>query len=239
MSHARVPGQTGARPDGPSLLLLNPNSTPWMSERVAAQLRRHLAGRARLQVLTVADGPPVIDDAASFAAADVAAQRALQLHLAAHPGTDGVLLACFGDPGLLALRGLAAPRPVQGLADAAMRLAAARHQRFAVLTCGPAWVPLLQQRAADFGCAQALSGIYALPVNGRVLAQQPQRWQAALQAAAQQAADDGARALVLGGAAFAGLEGLVHSHLPMIDGIQAAADALLGVPPAAPAGLRV
>lgn len=214
-------------PGQPPLLVLNPNSTPWMTERVVQQVTARLAGRAAVDSLTVAEGPSVIDDAAGFAAGAAAAQAALRAHLAARPDTAAVMLACFGDPGLETLRRLAAPRPVHGLAEAAMRLASSRGLRFAVLTCGPAWVGLLRQRAADFGLADGLSGVYALPVNGRALALEPARWQGALQAAARQAEDEGAQVLILGGAAFAGLEGLVTGSLPVIDGIAAATEALL------------
>ncbi|MBL8302775.1 MAG: Asp/Glu racemase [Ideonella sp.] len=217
----------------PPLLVLNPNCTGWMTGRVVQQVQRRLAGRAAVDPLTVDDGPPVIDDAASFAAGATAAQRALPARLAERPVTGGVLLACFGDPGLEALRAMAAPRPVHGLAEAAMCQATARGLRFAVLTCGPAWVALLTQRAHDFGLADALSGVYALPVNGRALAEAPARWQGELQAAADRAAREGAQALVLGGAAFAGLGGLIDSPLPVIDAIDAATDALLRDGPAA------
>jgi allantoin racemase len=211
----------------PTLLVLNPNCTGWMTERVVQQVQRRLSCRAVVDALTVADGPPVIDDAASFDAGAAAAQRALADRLATRPTTGGVLLACFGDPGLEALRAAAAPRPVHGLAEAAMRLATTRGLRYAVLTCGPAWVGLLTRRAHDFGLAAGLSGIHALPVNGRALAEEPARWQGALQAAADQAAREGAQALILGGAAFAGLGGLIDSPLPVIDAIDAATDALL------------
>ena len=211
----------------PALLVVNPNCTGWMTERVVRQVQHRLAGRAGVDALTAADGPAVIDDANSFAAGAAAAQRVLPGRLAEQPATGGVMLACFGDPGLDAMRALAAPRPVHGLAEAAMRQATARGLRFAVLTCGPAWVGLLTQRARDFGLADGLSGVHALPVHGRALAEAPARWQGDLQAAADRATREGAQALILGGAAFAGLGRLIDTELPVIDAIDAATDALL------------
>lgn len=168
-------------------------------------------------------GAAIIDSPASFAAAAAAVpSMAAGLHDA-----DGWLLACFGDPGLEDLRRVVAPQPVVGLAEAAIAEARSRGLRFAILTAGPPWVPLLGQRVADFGAAQALTGVYALPVNGLALAGDPQRFRAPLRAAAARAEAAGAQVLILGGAAFAGHAGLVETRLPVIDPIESATAALL------------
>jgi len=210
----------------PELLVLNPNSTAWMTERVTAALQRHLGEGVALHPCTVDEGPPVIDGPASFEQGARLVGPACERALVRHPGLRAVLLACFGDPGLEGLRVVCADRPVVGLADCAMADTAARHGRFAILTCGPDWVGLLERRAAELGHAAALVGVWALPVNGRELALDPQRWQAALQAAAVDAQRQGAQALILGGAAFAGLELGIVSALPQVDPLQTAARAL-------------
>jgi Asp/Glu/hydantoin racemase len=208
------------------VLVLNPNRSAWMTERVALALQGHLGDGFAVQAWTVDDGPPVIDGPATF---DDGARRvvpACERALHRQPEVAAVLLACFGDPGLEALRTACHPRPVVGMADCAMAEAATRHGRFAILTCGPGWVPLLQRRAAELGHGGALVGVWALPVNGRELALHPQRWQPALQAAAEEARRHGAQALILGGAAFAGLALDLASALPQIDPLRAAARAL-------------
>lgn len=210
------------------LLVLNPNSTAWMTQRVTAALQAHLGDGAELHPCTVEDGPPVIDGPVSFEQGARLVGPACERALARHPSVQAVLLACFGDPGLEGLRAACGGRPVVGLADCAMADAAARHGRFAILTCGPDWVDLLERRAAELGHAEALTGVWALPVNGRELALQPERWQAALQAAADDAQQQGAQALILGGAAFAGLALGIVSALPQVDPLQVAARALQG-----------
>lgn len=220
------------------LLVLNPNSSGLMTARVVAQVQAQAQAQlqarlqARLQVhgptvawrgATAVHGPAVIDSAASFAAGAQAAQTLLKAELRARPDTAGVLLACFGDPGLESLREQAAPRPVWGLADAALRHTFALHGPCAVLTCGSAWVPLLTQRAADLRLAHALVGVWALPVNGAALAADPARWWPQVQQLADEAVASGARALLLGGAAFAGLGLKIESRVPVLDGVDAAA----------------
>lgn len=214
------------------LLVLNPNSSTPMTARVLAQLQQRLP-MAHWRGATALQGPAVIDSAASFAAGAQAAARLLDAELNTRPDTAGVLLACFGDPGLERLRAQAAPRPVWGLADAALRQCQAQHGPCAVLTCGPAWVPMLEQRAADFGLADALVGVWALPVNGATLAAEPSRWWPRLQHLADEAVAAGAQALLLGGAAFAGLGRTIDAPVPVLDCIDAAAAFIEGqLPPA-------
>lgn len=207
-----------------TLLVLNPNRSAWMTAQVAAALRARLPSLA-LDEATAEDGPAVIDSADSFAAGGAAAAAQLARELATRPNTASVLLACFGDPGLEALRALAAPRPVWGMAECALQAAARLHGTCAVITCGPAWAPLLLQRAADFGLAHALQGVWALPINGAQLAAEPARWRGALQAAVDEAVAAGARSIVFGGAVFAGVALGLRMPVPVIDTLDAVAAA--------------
>ena len=75
---------------------------------------------------------------ASRAASAVAAHAALDAYAEHGAGADAVLIGCFGDPGLDALREVA-PVPVLGLADAAGAEAMRIAPRFGVVTGGAAW----------------------------------------------------------------------------------------------------
>ncbi|WP_425261224.1 aspartate/glutamate racemase family protein [Rubrivivax sp. RP6-9] len=205
-----------------ALWVLNPNTTAAMTAAVQAQVRALVPPGVAVHGSTAQQGAPVIDSAGRFAAA----AAALPAQVAADvPPAAAVLLACFGDPGLESLRGLR--RPVAGLAEAAVAEAVAAGQRFAIVTAGAAWVPLLQQRVADFGATPWLAGVFALPFNGLRLVQDPAGSRAALQAVVAQAERSGAQALVLGGAAFAGLRDLVPTRLVLIEPVAAATRALL------------
>ena len=60
---------------------------------------------------------------------------------------DGVLIGCFGDPGLFALREVSGC-PVTGLAEASFIRAAALGP-FAIVTGGERWKPMLQRLASN------------------------------------------------------------------------------------------
>lgn len=209
------------------LLVLNPNSTGRMTERVVQQVQAAAGAGFMVSGATAEGAPPVIDSRESFDAAAPAVLAIWQQHLAntTPDSVTGVMLACFGDPGLEALRVAAGARPVQGLAHAAMT--ATEGRRFAILTAGPAWEPILRERAGQFGFGAQLTGVYCLPIDGKQLADDPQSARPLLQHAAQAARNTGAERLILGGAAFAGLRAFIEWPLPAIDCIDAATLALM------------
>jgi Asp/Glu/hydantoin racemase len=187
----------------PRLVVINPNRSSWMTQCVGGALARNV--NASQVLVTATDGPEVIDSVASFGQAGMTVRNEARRCLAKHGPADAMVIACFGDPGLEALRADPLMPPVFGLAHSAMRQAVERQQRFAVLTCGPDWKPLLTQRAHAFGMADGLVGVWALPVNGAVFAHDPAAWWPAILQNAQTAADEGATSLILGGAVFSGL----------------------------------
>ena len=97
------------------LLIINPNTTTAMTDKVEAAARVALPAATSITAVTGAFGPRYIASRASFAVAGHAALDAFARH---GKGCQVVLLACFGDPGLEALREVAGC-PVISLIDAA------------------------------------------------------------------------------------------------------------------------
>lgn len=207
------------------LLVINPNT----SVRFSALLQQHVQAAAGPQValrtVTARFGAPYIACEASYAVAAHAALDAWAHDLAqpqARP--DAVLIGCFGDPGLMALRESSAV-PVTGLAEASF-IEAARHGRFAIVTGGERWAPILQRLAQQLGHADALAGIHTVAPNGAQLAADPQ---AACTLLAQACRDvvrqTGVQAVILGGAGLAGMAAAVQPQVavPVIDSVVAGA----------------
>jgi allantoin racemase len=207
-------------------LLINPNTTAAVTDKVLAACR---AAQPALQWqgATARDGAAYIADEVSYAKG---AHAALDAFEAFHDGHDAVLLACFGDPGLLALRELS-PVPVIGLAQSSFE-AAARRGRFAVVTGGHAWTPMLARFARAHQLDDRLVGIHTIAWTGAQIAVDPEGALGALANAAQLGIDSGARHILLGGAALTGLAPLLQPRLavPVLDNVllaaQAVADAL-------------
>ncbi len=208
------------------LLVLNPNTTQAMTDAVSAQVRALAGPAVYVEGLTAAAGCAVIDSAQSFTVGAAAARHSLQEHLRHQARVDGILLACFGDPGLHGLRAIS-PVPVRALAEAAIEAALASPGKFAILTCGPQWVPLLNACVEACGATARYAGCFALPVNGAALLREPASHAPALLALSRAAADAGAEQLIMGGAVFAGLQIEIDPRLRRIDPVAAATQALL------------
>ena len=219
------------------LLILNPNTSASVTARLLAHAQALLAARApsaspsdlRLDAVTAQIGASYIASEASFAIAGHAALDTWARHAAAGGRADAVLLGCFGDPGVWALRE-ATGLPVIGLAEAAMRRAA-RHGRFAIVTGGLAWVPMLQRLARSLGLTDALAAVHAVAPSGAQLAADPSAALALLAQACRQAAV-GVDAVILGGAGLAGYAQALGNAVtvPMIDSASAGIDWLLDEP---------
>ena len=112
------------------LLFLNPNTSVSLTERMTEAVRPYLAPTTELVPVTAARGFPYIS---SRAEADVSASIVLEM-IAEHEGAvDAVVVAAFGDPGLLAARELF-DMPVVGVAEAAILTACAVGDRFGIVT---------------------------------------------------------------------------------------------------------
>lgn len=200
------------------IVVLNPNTTTAMTEGVLASLAPHVPA-ATLAGLTARQGCAVIDSRETFA---IGARTAVEMLAQVPADASAVLLACFGDPGLAEMRALTTT-PVVGLAEAAIRAACDAGQPFAIVTAGRAWVAMLEECAEAYGAGALLVGVYALDGNGGALRREPAAFAAELARLALKAQASGARALILGGAAFAGLDFNLPAGLRLIDSFEAAA----------------
>ena len=213
-----------------AILAINPNTTGAMTALVEHHLRA-AAPAIAWRMATGRFGAHYITSEAAFAIASHAAIDAWAQDAARFPDQcDAVLLACFGDPGLYALRELSAV-PVVGLAEASMQAAAECASRFSIVTGGPRWAPMLERLARALGFGPKLASVRTIEITGGQASADPERTVAALAQACKDAhAEDGAEAIILGGAGFAGFAALVAPHaavagITIIDSVIAGARA--------------
>jgi len=207
------------------LLVINPNT----SASVTALLQHHVqaaAGNAvAVSTRTARFGAPYISCEASFAVAghamlDAWAAALAEARAESTPPPDAVLIGCFGDPGLLALRD-SSPVPVTGLAEASF-IEAERHGRFAIVTGGARWGPMLQRLAQALGHGPMLAGIHTVAPTGAQLAADPTAARTLLAQACREVARRlGVQSVILGGAGLAGMAAVIQSQVdvPVIDSV--------------------
>jgi Asp/Glu/hydantoin racemase len=215
--------------------LINPNTNPLTTQLLQEVLQPQVPPGVQLLVQTARFGAPYIACEASHA---VAAHACLDVWTM-HRGTpeqplDGVLIGCFGDPGLFALREVSGC-PVTGLAEASFIQAAALGA-FAIVTGGERWKPMLQRLANGLGYGALLRHIETVAPTGAALQADPDMALQCLGRACQNAAQTGVSSIILGGAGLAGYARLlqVHCDLPLIDSAQAGWEVLLQKAVAAP-----
>jgi Asp/Glu/hydantoin racemase len=219
------------------ILLINANTTQAITDRLVEIAQGMAPAGVTFEGATARFGARYI---ASRAASAVAAHAALDAYAEHGQGADAVLLACFGDPGLEALRELALV-PVVGLADASAEAAARVAPRFGVVTGGAAWKPMLEEFFAARGHAGRLAGVRTVAPSGGDMARDPEGAVALLAGACRESVErDSAGVVVLGGAGLAGfaakLTGLVP--VPVICSVEAGVRAAIAALGAGPAGLH-
>ena len=193
------------------ILLINPNTTDSVTALVARHVADIAGDAASFVPVTGAFGGRYISSRASAAIAAHAALDALARHGA---GCDAVYLACFGDPGLLALREMSKV-PVIGMAEASC-LQASRIGRFSIVTGGALWGPMLTEFVGAIGLADRLASVRTVAPTGGEIAANPDAALAQLAAACSAcAAQDGAEVVILGGAALAGLAARIQPDVPV------------------------
>jgi Asp/Glu/hydantoin racemase len=184
------------------ILLINPNTSVSVTEKIAALARAVAGDGVEFRAVTGSFGAPYVASRAAAVVAAHAALDALTQHVA---GCDAVYLACFGDPGLPALREQSAV-PVVAMAEASIQAACRHAGRFSIVTGGVAWGPMLREYVMSLGLSDRLASVRTVAATGGQIARDPDAAVAELTASCIAcASDDGADAVILGGAGLAGL----------------------------------
>lgn len=216
------------------LLLINPNTSAGITDLIASQVRGVLGDRAEVKPVTARFGARYIASRAALAIAGHAALDCLAEHV---EGCDVAFLGCFGDPGLFALQEVS-PVPVVGMVEASCR-AAAKVGRYGIVTGGALWEPMLREIVLGLGLSEGFTGTRTLPITGGDIARDPAGAVPLLAEACRISAErDGAEAVILGGAALAGLAPLVQPDVPVpvLCSVETAALAALDAVPTPRAG---
>jgi allantoin racemase len=113
-------------------------------------------------------------------------------------GFDGVILGCFGDPGIDAMREMVSI-PVVGPGEASMLFAAALGHRFGIVTVLPSVIPLLERLAWQVGVDRKLASVRSIDVPVLDLGRDPDETFARMVKEGEAARDrDRADAIIMG-----------------------------------------
>jgi allantoin racemase len=195
----------------PQALIINPNTSAAMSRDIRGTAERIFTPPWSCEVANAPAGPESLESWRDYSLASV---TMLPL-LSAHPRTDGILIACFGDPGLYGLKETA-DAPVVGIAEAAMSLALLVGGRFGILAAMDRAVSLMDSMVRTYGLEARYAGTESLSM--RVLGFESDRDATldALTAAGRRLADRGADVLLLGCAGLTGFRDEISGRLSVM-----------------------
>ncbi len=203
------------------ILVVNPNTTASMTASIGACARAVAGPGVVVDAVQPESGPVSIESHHDevLAAPGVVA-RVLEAELA---GYDGHVVACFGDPALLACREVATG-PVVGIAEAAMRTAGYLGRAFSVVTTLARTIGHSQDIARRYGVDGLCAGMHASDIAVVDLETDPSAYARIREVSRQALVSDGSEVLVLGCAGMADLADRLGEDLgvPVVDGVRAA-----------------
>lgn len=194
------------------ILVLNPNTSTGITDRLMAAALAAAAPGTELTALTATRGFPYI---ATRAEAQVGGAVALEMLAEHHHRFDAAIIAAFGDPGLGGARELF-DIPVIGMAEASMLTACMLGRRFAIVTFARALGPWYQECVESHGLLGRLAGIRMLGGAFQSVSDVQEEKEDLLVELAQRAVDeDAADVVILAGAPLAGLAERVKHRIPV------------------------
>lgn len=218
------------------ILLVNPNTSSFVTDKVAAEARRVASAGTEIIAVTGQNGSEIVSGRAEDA---LAAAEALRLAAEHSAECDAIVLAISFDSGLAALREMLSI-PVVGMSEAAMLAACTLGGRFSMLTFGNRAAPIYAERCKAYGLRERLANVVSLAPLSDAEMRDPQMLLPRLvESIERTAADDGAEAVILAGAIFAGLTNAVADRvsIPVLNGVAEAtgmAEMLVKIAPRKP-----
>lgn len=130
-------------------------------ERRKRILETHAWVGTSVDIIDIDKGPRSIESSyEEYLSVPETVKKAVQ---AEKDGYDGIILGCFGDPGLEALREMVRV-PVVGPGETAMQVASLLGRRFSIVTVLDSVVPSLERLAGRMGLAGKLASVRAINI---------------------------------------------------------------------------
>lgn len=202
--------------------VINPNTTASMTQKIGMAARAVAAPGTEIIACNPAMGPVSIECHYDEALSVVGLLE--EIRQGEVEGVDGYVIACFGDPGLLAAREIA-KGPVIGIAEAAMHTASLISTGFSIVTTLSRTRIIAQQLVENYGMSRFCRNIRSTDLavlELEVSASQAQK--VIIEECRQAIVADNSGAIVLGCGGMADLATAISYEIgvPVIDGVSAA-----------------
>lgn len=214
-----------------TLYVINPNSTEAVTQGMDAALQplRQAVG-PRLVARTLTSGPAGVQTQLDV---DSVTLPLVEMALALPDDCAAVVIACFSDPGLFAVREAMWARrrvPVFGISECGVLTALTLGQRFGVIAILDTSIPRHLRTYGAMGVLDRLAGERAIGLGVTELADRERTLQRMVQVGRALVQEQGANVLVMGCAGMAGFREALQeaTGVPVVEPTQAAASMALG-----------
>lgn len=215
------PRRDWAHSDVRSLYVINPNALQSVTDGIQTALAPLEGFRTPIICITNPDGPNGIE---SQAQADLTIPQTLALAQGVEDHAAAFVIACFGDPGLHALRDQTA-KPVLGIQESAVITALTLGQRVGIIAILPASIPRHFRSLSAMGVLDRIAGDRALNLGVAELADADRTLDRMTRVGRALIEQDGADVLIMGCAGMAQYRAPLEAALqvPVVEPCQAAA----------------
>lgn len=187
------------------LLVINPNTSEAMTKDIRATVERVKSKDTLVKVVGLDFGSESLESFYDYALSGFGICRLLEKEKDEY---DGILIACYGDPGLYAAKEIC-ECPVLGIAEASIAVSLLLGGKFAVLSASEKSVPMMNNMIAQYGMMDRCAGVF--PLNMSVLDAEENS-----EKAIQRLIDEGKEAIVQGAEVLIlGCAGMTGFHLPV------------------------
>lgn len=223
-------GGNMAAAEGPTIVLINPNSNAAATESMTALAQEAAGEKARIVGRTNDAAPRLLTTPEDMIQATNGVVE-IGRQAAESDGSVAFIISAFSDPGLAELREALPDAIVVGIGEEAFHEAARDGRLFAIVTItpDPALIESFQARA-DLGYAEQYKGVRVTPGDPKELVEKPEQLDAALAKAVEKAiSEDGAEAVIMGGGPLSAPAMRIQPRfdVPLVVAVTAATNAAL------------
>lgn len=144
------------------ILVINPNASESMTESIRNTAASHASPDIAVEVIRTPNAPNVLESFTDYT--NAGREVLIMLDRLPLENYDGILLACFGDPCLAALKEKS-PAPVVGIAEASMAMALLLGYKFSILAAVDKAKVMMEQLVLSYGLKERLATVESLKVT--------------------------------------------------------------------------
>lgn len=202
----------------PTILVINPNTSEEMSESIRTTARQVFPAPWDYRVVNAPAGPASLESWRDYQLAGAVIMPLVK----EYPDVDGVVLACFGDPGLYALKEMTSV-PVVGIAEASLSLALLLGGKFGILAAMGRAKGLMDAMVRLYGLEARYAGTLPLDIRVGCLEENRAETLAVLERVSANLVAQGAEVLILGCAGLTSFTQELTERIPLtvIDPVEA------------------